>query len=106
MRETCGRNVAAHPKSDPLLAVQRYGLGRTAAFTSVSPRWGKDWLQWAEFSQFAAQLVRGSSARGRRRGFDVRVHLREGQGIVESDIYDAHGRFMNNLEIGASAAAK
>ena len=29
----------------------------------------------------------------------MRVHLREGQGIVESDIYDAHGRFMNNLEI-------
>ena len=28
------------PKSDPLLAVQRYGLGRTAAFTKISPRVG------------------------------------------------------------------
>jgi uncharacterized membrane protein len=88
------------PKSDPLLAVQRYGLGRTAAFTSdLSPRWGKDWLQWAEFSKFAAQLVRWLQRQGTMESFDVRVHLREGQGIVESDIYDAHGRFMNSLEL-------
>jgi uncharacterized membrane protein/Mg-chelatase subunit ChlD len=88
------------PKSDPLLAVQRYGLGRTAAFTSdLSPRWGKDWVQWDEFSQFTAQLVRWLQRQGTKESFDVRVHLREGQGIVESDIYDAHGHYMNNLAL-------
>jgi hypothetical protein len=88
------------PKSDPLLAVQRYGLGRTAAFTSdLSPRWGKDWVQWDGFSQFTAQLVRWLQRQGTKESFDVRVHLREGQGIVESDIYDAHGHYMNNLAL-------
>jgi uncharacterized membrane protein/Mg-chelatase subunit ChlD len=86
------------PKTDPLLAVQRYGLGRTAAFTSdLSPRWGKEWVQWSEFGRFAAQLVRWVQRKGTAESFDVRVHMREGQGIVEADIYDAHGRFMNNL---------
>ena len=34
--------VLVTPKTDPLLAVQRYGLGRTAAFTSdLSARWGR-----------------------------------------------------------------
>ena len=88
------------PKVDPLLAVQRYGLGRTAAFTSdLSPRWGRDWLQWSEFGQFTAQLVRWMQRKGTAESFDVRVHMREGEGIVEADIYDAHGRFMNDLEL-------
>ena len=51
--------VLVTPKTDPLLAVQRYGLGRTAAFTSdLSARWGKDWLRWPQFNQFVAQLMR------------------------------------------------
>jgi uncharacterized membrane protein/Mg-chelatase subunit ChlD len=88
------------PKLDPLLAVQRYGLGRTAAFTSdLSPRWGKEWLQWSAFSQFTAQLVRWIQRKGTIESFDVRVQMREGQGIVETDIYDAHSRFMNGLEL-------
>lgn len=86
------------PKTDPLLAVQRYGLGRTAAFTSdLSTRWGKEWLQWPQFSQFVAQLVRWVQRRGTVESFDIRVDIREGQGIVQADVYDAQEHFLNKL---------
>jgi uncharacterized membrane protein/Mg-chelatase subunit ChlD len=88
------------PKGDPVLAVQRYGLGRTAAFTSdLSARWGKDWLRWPAFSQFAAQLVRWVQRKGTMESFDVRVELREGQGIAQADVYDYQSQFLNSLDL-------
>lgn len=88
------------PKADPLLAVQRYGLGRTAAFTAdLAPRWGKDWLQWPQFPKLAAQLVHWVQRKGTAETFDVQVETREGQGVVQADIYDAQGHFLNQLQL-------
>jgi uncharacterized membrane protein/Mg-chelatase subunit ChlD len=88
------------PKGDPLLAVQRYGLGRTAAFTSdLSARWSKAWLRWPQFSQYAAQLVRWVQRKGTVENFDVQVDVREGQGIVQADVYDTQEHFLNNLDL-------
>jgi len=43
---------------DPVLATWRYGLGKTAAFTSdLSPNWGRDWIQWGRFRAFVKQLM-------------------------------------------------
>ena len=37
----------------------RYGLGRVMAFTSdLSGRWGKDWVSWQGFPQWASQVAR------------------------------------------------
>ncbi|MBI1348171.1 hypothetical protein GC163_18000 [bacterium] len=48
----------ANDVSDPLLALQRYGVGRTAAFTSdLSPNWGRDWLGWNRYQVFVKQLM-------------------------------------------------
>lgn len=91
------------PKGDPLLAVQRYGLGRTAAFTSdLAARWGKDWLRWPQFSQFVAQLLRWVQRQGGMESFDVRVDIRDGQALVQADIYDAQERFVNNVDLQGS----
>jgi uncharacterized membrane protein/Mg-chelatase subunit ChlD len=44
--------------SDPVLAIWRYGLGTTAAFTSdLSPAWGKDWVNWDKYTAFVKQLL-------------------------------------------------
>ena len=95
--------VLVTPKTDPLLAVQRYGLGRTAAFTSdLSARWGKDWLHWPQFSQFVAQLMRWVQRQGVTENFDVRVDIREGQAVVQADVYDAHERYVNHLDLQGS----
>lgn len=43
---------------DPILAVWRYGLGVTAAFTSdLTARWGSDWLKWDQFQQLVNQIM-------------------------------------------------
>jgi hypothetical protein len=91
------------PKDDPLLAVQRYGLGRTAAFTSdLMARWGKDWLSWPQFSPFVAQLMRWVQRQGVMENFDVHVDVREGQALVQADVYDAQERFVNHLDLQGS----
>ena len=44
---------------DPLLVSWRYGLGRVMAFTSdLSGSWGKEWVSWQGFPQWASQLAR------------------------------------------------
>ncbi|MHC5057046.1 MAG: VWA domain-containing protein, partial [Planctomycetota bacterium] len=43
---------------DPVLATWRYGLGKSAAWTSdLSPNWGRDWVQWGRFRAFVKQLM-------------------------------------------------
>jgi Ca-activated chloride channel family protein len=88
------------PQDDPLLAVQRYGLGRTVAFTAdLGPRWGKDWMRWPSFPQFVAQVVRWMQRKSTVETFDARVEVQEGQGMVQADVYDAEEQFVNNLSL-------
>lgn len=43
---------------DPVLALWRYGIGGTAAFTSdLAPGWGRDWVSWEHYRAFVNQLV-------------------------------------------------
>ena len=43
---------------NPVLATWRFGLGKTAAFTSdLSPNWGSEWVQWQGYEAFVKQLM-------------------------------------------------
>jgi Ca-activated chloride channel homolog len=43
---------------DPILAVGSFGIGKSAAFTSdLSPRWGRDWLNWDKALPFIKQAI-------------------------------------------------
>jgi uncharacterized membrane protein len=43
---------------NPVLATWRFGLGKTAAFTSdLSPNWASDWVQWKQYEAFVKQLM-------------------------------------------------
>lgn len=49
---------ATEGETDPVLAVWRYGLGVTAAFTSdLSPNWGANWVNWEQYQAFVKQLL-------------------------------------------------
>ncbi len=88
------------PKQDPLLAVQRYGLGRTAAFTAdLGLRWGKDWASWDGFPQFAAQLMRWMQRKNTVESFSVRADVQDGKGIIEADVYDVQDQFVNQVAL-------
>ncbi len=86
------------PKADPLLAVQRYGLGRTAAFTAdLGLRWGKDWARWDGFPQFTAQLMRWIQRKSTIETFAVRADVQDGKGIIQVDVYDVQDQFVNQI---------
>ncbi|MFT5122519.1 MAG: putative membrane protein [Kiritimatiellia bacterium] len=54
-------NVLLHQydeEEDPILAVHRHGLGKTAAFTSdLNANWGRDWVSWEHYRAFVDQLI-------------------------------------------------
>ena len=91
---------------DPLLISWRYGLGRVMAFTSdLSGRWGRDWVSWPGFSQWASQLARDTM----RKILDTRMHTdfhADGDAIkVVTDLVSRDGKFLNYLNVRANIAA-
>ncbi len=57
IKETA-RTVLLSSDDSPLLAQWQYGLGRSIAWTSdLKGKWGRDWISWAQFPRFAAQLL-------------------------------------------------
>ena len=90
----------------PLLATWRYGLGRTAAFTSdLRGRWGAAWLlSWDQFPRFVSQLVRWLE---RPSGADVlhpRIDVANGKASIQVDAYDPVGAFVDGLVIDGDRA--
>ena len=52
------KNELSEGDVDPILAVWRYGLGTTAAWTAdLTDDWGRDWVNWKQFQQFVNQMV-------------------------------------------------
>jgi hypothetical protein len=50
--------LLAAPDGSPLLATAQMGLGRVLAWASdLTGRWAIDWVSWAEFPRFTANLV-------------------------------------------------
>ena len=86
-------------QEDPVLATWRYGLGRTAAFTSdAKAKWGVLWLRWRNFNKFWAQLTRWTLRSSARSDTVALVERRDGMGEVVVDAVDAKGEFINFLD--------
>ncbi len=93
-------------EKDPLLISWRYGLGRVMAFTSdLSGRWGRDWVGWPGFSQWASQLARDTM----RKILDTRMRTEfhaDGDAIkVVTDLVSRDGKFLNYLNVKANITA-
>jgi len=89
-------------EEDPLLAAWRYGLGRSAVFTSdAKAKWGVLWLRWRDFNKFWSQVVRWTLRTDTRQDTTVTVERREERGVVTVDAIDAKGQFINFLEAQA-----
>lgn len=59
----------------PILATWQYGLGQVASMsTDLGPRWGRRWLDWADYSRFVAQLARWALRPPIARGAAVEVY--------------------------------
>jgi Mg-chelatase subunit ChlD len=76
-------------RSDPLLAVWQYGLGRVAAFTASPSTDAEQWLGWSELGKFWSQLARWT-ARAQTES-DVAIDVQRHDGIVRLD-FQTFGR--------------
>ncbi|MGB7951315.1 MAG: VWA domain-containing protein [Candidatus Binatia bacterium] len=91
---------------DPLLVSWRYGLGQVMAFTSdLSGRWGKDWVAWQGFPQWASQLARDTVRKVVETRNRTDFHT-EGEAVkVVSDLVSKEGKFLNHLKLRANITA-
>ena len=98
--------LLASPQGDPLLAVWRYGIGRSAAFTSdAKARWGVLWLKWDGFSHLFAHLVRWTLRRGERREVVAEFDRQGERGVISVEAVTGQGEFLNFLEAQAGVIA-
>jgi uncharacterized membrane protein len=93
-------------EKDPLLVSWRYGLGRVMAFTSdLSGRWGKDWVSWQSFPQWASQLTRDTMRKILETRTRTEFHA-DGDGVkAVTDLVSQDGRFLNHLKLKANISA-
>ncbi|MEM7164294.1 MAG: VWA domain-containing protein [Planctomycetota bacterium] len=85
---------------DPVFSEWRYGLARTAAFTSdATGRWASDWIGWPGFDTFWAQVVRSIARRGRGELFRVERTIEGERGTVTLDAIDPDGRYVDGLAV-------
>lgn len=101
-----GANVLLNTSQGPLLAAWQYGLGRSAAFTSdLSGRWGKEWVQWEQYGQFAAQMVKWAQRKDTSQNYTATIERIGEQGIFTVDVTDAQNQFVNNLNLKVNLLA-
>jgi Ca-activated chloride channel family protein len=90
---------------DPLLVSWRYGVGRVMAFTSdLSGRWGREWVTWPGFPQWASQLARDTM----RKLLETRMRAElqpDGEAVkVVADLLSKEGKFLNHLKLRSNIA--
>ena len=80
----------------PVLATWRYGVGKTAAWTSdLSPNWAAEWTGWERYRPFVNQLVR-DVARTQRQGYlQARVIAEGGEATLLVDDSSPKGSFLD-----------
>jgi uncharacterized membrane protein len=75
--------AAGESETDPILAVWRYGLGVTAAFTSdLTNRWGKDWVSWSQYQQLVNQMITRIGRSRREQFLRVYTYVNGNEGVV------------------------
>ncbi len=108
--------VLTHPKpasellmqagDDPLLISWRHGLGKVVAFTSdLSGRWGKEWIAWRNFPQWAGQLARSAERALVERGTRAEFHQEGDEIRAVVDLFSKDGGFVNRLKLTGNLIA-
>lgn len=97
-----GANVVINTPYGPLLAAWQYGLGRSVAFTSdLAGRWGKNWVRWDSFGQFAAQMVKWAQRKESPTHYAANIERNGESATFTVDVTDEQHRYLNHLNIHA-----
>lgn len=81
---------------DPVLVTWRYGLGKTAAFSSdLSPRWAQDWMGWGQYQSFVQQLVTAISRVNKQQNLQLRTEVIGGIGLITVEDFSSDESFLD-----------
>ena len=81
--QTESEAAAGEEEQDPILAIWRYGLGVSAAWTSdLTDRWARDWVEWERFQPFVNQLLTRISRTRREQFLRIYTYVNGGEGVV------------------------
>lgn len=87
-------------EEDPLLVSWRYGLGSVVAFTSdLSGRWGREWVKWEGFPQWASQVARSAMKRSSEHKVHIEFQAEGNELKAVTDLLSKEGGFINDLEL-------
>lgn len=96
--------VADDSDVDPILAVWRYGLGTTAAFTSdLTDDWGKDWVKWEQFQQLVTQMTSRVSRVQPLQHLRVYTYVNGNEGVVVVEDFHQEEMLLD-MTVNVSAA--
>jgi hypothetical protein len=92
------------PDGDPVLAIWRYGLGESAAFTSAyQGNWLGDWSTWADLDRFLAQITKSLFRKAGRSGFHAKATAKGGVATVQVSAISRAGEEMDFLRFESYA---
>ena len=73
---------------DPILAQWRYGLGKSAVWTSdLAPNWGLEWVQWGKYRAFVKQLVTDISRTEHQTYLRMQTYSDGDKGVIQVEDY-------------------
>jgi uncharacterized membrane protein len=80
---------------EPILALGKFGIGQTAAFTAdLSVGWGKDWVQWSKYKAFVKQLTSHISRKSKQGFLRMQTYASGETGIVTIEDYAPDAGFL------------
>jgi len=83
---------------DPLLAVSRYGLGMSVAYTSdLTDRWSSQWITWKKFGLFWSQVIRAVVRRDNIEGLYVNQNFNNDLWQINVTQNDKAGKFVSGI---------
>ncbi|HTM09108.1 MAG TPA: VWA domain-containing protein [Verrucomicrobiae bacterium] len=91
---------------DPLLVSWRYGLGKVAAFTSdLTGRWGREWIAWRDFPQWAGQLARSARRSPVEHRLQAEFRQQGDEVAAVVDLLNQDGGFADRLTLKGNLTA-
>jgi hypothetical protein len=97
-----GATVNRKEGSDPVVAWQNYGVGRSLAVTTdLSGRWGAAWRSWGGFQAFCEQSMRWAMRPADDRSIETSVTLDGDEARVRVRSAEERGGFAASMRIDA-----
>ena len=90
-------------QGDPLLVTSSFGVGKSVAFTSdLCDVWSSEWLEWEQYGQFWAQIIRSLSSEQSQQQIRTEFQETNGQKALMISAFDKLNQPESKLSWNAS----